>query len=292
MLARVSTLLVEGQRNSWDDHYGNGTPYWSSDRRCEYRERLATTRRQVHYESRTRPCDKRAPDSSPLPRRLVAREVLSNERQERIAAHGFMSSHDTKVRDIVVNRWNCAALQPTGSPRKGTNPRHRPTAALSVKSIVRPQKALRERLGMRYIEPGRLCGGMGVDARIRPARASTNIVAAEHLTKQHSGIRWSAGSIPCRLQRSRDPVGDLHVLVGGETVEQRLNVLDCAHIILRSGQDRPERLLRSQSHQPPFPVGRELLAQAPRTPALVRQLTPNRSQPEHEVRQGDRRSTI
>ena len=79
VLARVSTLLVEGKRNRWDDHYGNGTPHRAGDRRCEQSERLPPTRRQVDDESGPRAGEERAPHSSPLTRRAVVREVVPNE---------------------------------------------------------------------------------------------------------------------------------------------------------------------------------------------------------------------
>ena len=42
---------------------------------------------------------------------------------------------------------------------------------------------------MRHIEPGISRSGLSVNTIPRPTCVAANIVAAEHLTKQHSGIR-------------------------------------------------------------------------------------------------------
>ena len=42
---------------------------------------------------------------------------------------------------------------------------------------------------MRHVEPGRSRSDISVNTSARSVYVAPNIVAAEHLTKQHSGIR-------------------------------------------------------------------------------------------------------
>lgn len=104
MLARVPPLLVERECNRWNDDGRDRVADRGGDCRREHRQGLAAAGREIYDKRATSARDQCAPNSRALTGRAIRREVLVDEREERISAYGFVSTHHTKIRDIVVNR--------------------------------------------------------------------------------------------------------------------------------------------------------------------------------------------
>ena len=113
MLARVPPLLIERERNRWNHNDRDRAAGRGGDRGREHRQRLPAAGREIDDERASSARDERTPNSRALAGRPIRREVLVDEREERISAYRLISPHDTKIRNVVVHRGGLSRSRAT-----------------------------------------------------------------------------------------------------------------------------------------------------------------------------------